>query len=223
MMRRLQSLCLALALVGLPVPGTFVRAAGRAQGSESNVFGRLLDATASAKKQLGTDDAKRADDRAVLLYQRWNAVSSPDLPGEYLRMLEHEAGLLEKAAAQPDGPASDDVRAAADDLALMLGRASQGLNAQGALGAVVAVTVRTFVGSAEQGGYRIECSPRRYADPAHPMFPFGSDSSPTSRQLPPGNYVFWVRSGDAIVATGQYVVGETLSSDKQELKITVRP
>lgn len=133
------------------------------------------------------------------LIERWEGVENKDLPKEYLLTLEADCELLRQAIEE-----SNDEKAAAmlqdvyADLDVKLKQARKIIGAAGTLGSKVRVTVKTRKEAREVGGYLVRCNPRRRSAQQSAMFVFNNPTSPTEKDLPPGNFVMWLETQDGV-------------------------
>jgi hypothetical protein len=55
-------------------------------------------------------------------------------------------------------------------------------------------------------GYTVQCNPQAYRD-AHPsLFPYNNPTSPTTRELPIGNFYMWIEKDGKVVDSRNVVI-----------------
>jgi len=186
---------LAALLMLVLLPSVFPAHPG-AQETPAAVFSKLQDCVDDTKKNFPRGEQAKLvgeiGESVKAIKNKWRAARDKGVPADYLGSLKFDCDLLALAAKETDGAQATAVlRDVNDDLKVKAQFARGAMNAAEVFGAEVRVTVKTMRSDQEVGGYLIRCNPKRYADNRAPMFVFNSPSSPTSRNLPPGNYRMW--------------------------------
>lgn len=110
---------------------------------------------------------------------------------EYLKSVRHNISLLDQAAEKPAIEAVAIMQDVEEDLKLKVSQGnSMGLASNLIIG--VPVTIQTVRNGVEVEGFIVTCNPKRYSSNSTAMFIFNQPSSPTTKVLPPGNYVISV-------------------------------
>ena len=137
------------------------------------------------------------------IQSQWRLADTP-VPLEYRQALLVNVNAVRKLSYTAPGPTYtallDDV---AKDLSVKADYATPPSGDPIKFRTTVTVNVRTLRGGTEEGGYFVRCNPRSGAAQRPALFLFSRQSSPTSRPLPPGNYLLWVESTDGKVLKTQ--------------------
>jgi hypothetical protein len=179
------------------------------------------------------------------LQQQWEGAGQPDLPDAYVLTLRIDLQALQSAVDDSVLAPADLLEHIRDDLALKVAYsgADQGNPAEGvttgvsgtgssasgrrALGflrtypTTVLVHVVTIQDGREVTGYLVRTNPTLYGVTQSPIFPFSSASSPTERELPPGDYTMWIQTRNgAFVGALPVTVGAT-GQKRQNIRVVI--
>ena len=131
--------------------------------------------------------------------------ASNTVPEEYAQLINFLAEQLNQAVElKSDEQKKEVVVNVTEELKAL--RYSLGISAVGP--GLVRVSISTERNSAPVHGFRISCNPRRFANASTRRFIFNALSSPTTRDMPPGTYRFFIENtAGEVLASPDHQVG----------------
>lgn len=169
-----------------------------ARGQTDTTFQKVGSCFATAEDKFKSKDQKNlirfARDDFDSLTQKWTSGGSKVLPDDYMNSVAAYCDFLSEAGQSNKSlpEITKILQFIKQDVKSKLLAASRTSNLTPNMNSSLTVTVRTFKNNTEVSGYIVKCNPDLYGVTQEARFPFASQSSPTSRSLLPGTYMFWI-------------------------------
>jgi len=149
------------------------------------------------------------------LTARWRRGGAPLLTCDYLRALQVDDDFLATAITSGSNDSTAAlIDEAAGDIHLKANSKRKGAGGSMAIEgryefiSLLDVSVRTMKADAPANGLRVLANPRRYGAQQPAMYQFNTVSTPSTRRLPPGNYVLIVLgAGGKLLAVQEAAIG----------------
>lgn len=186
------------------------------EGSIAHLQQELGEAAAAKPQQAAL--AARINQDVFALQVVAPQMQAEDAP-DYVRSMEHNASLLDRARTASDAEAASILGDVAADLEVKR-QASSGLGASSSFAGRIRVHVRTLKNGQPAPGYRITMSPVRWAM-AEPMFRLPQLTPGASGDVPPGRYLVSAIEGNAVRASEVFGLGLS-AEDEMTIDLPVR-
>ena len=174
------------------------RAVTPGAGSLDNLQSAATRLTLEANNEPNQRLVGQITGHAETLSRAWLNAGKPELSLDFEKSIEGDTADLNKASGLKGEPGATVIlRGVLDDLAVKVKFVTAGtLNAAAAFRSAIDVKVETLRGSQPVNGLWVRCNPARWGVTTAPQYVFNSATSPTTRQMPPGDFVMWVETAD---------------------------
>jgi len=189
----------------------------------SAVFSDLSSRAATLKTF--SNSSSRTSDLSIItksLKQLTQVYSeSPSIHADYLKSLIADRKTLESAQDAPATEAAASIAIVAADLNAKAKYSviqSRSGGFADVLGSEISLSVISVRDGSSVNGYDVLCNPRRFADSSDSMYPFGDQTSPATRTLPPGVFTIKLLKAGHVVASKDVELG---SDGKTSSTVTI--